>query len=314
MSRRDLRRQLGAGHFQTKDVFWFKGLEGWTKITDAPDLFRDLDAGPAAASAPSEAVESEGGAEEASEPQEAEPETAAEAKPQAEPEAAAEPEAEAEPETVAEPEAEAEPEPVEAAESEPAATEACSPQSEDARLDSVFSSLVEASWDYLKEHELAGHIDEVFLGAVITSALERGYSLIDLESDGSHHYLRFEDLDDQSRVIFRLRHLTSDLAKAKVLGQRASAVIGYGEKARNITKVMSALKAELKSGFIQNPEPGTITVDGDITSGYVYAQVDLYLKIDEYVSPDYEIDYDRLADHVTATTHALRKYVRGRFA
>lgn len=280
ITRRDLRRRLGAGQVRTTDVVWFKGLEGWTKISDAPDLFRDLDSAPAATQAPEERQE--------------EP-------------AAAEPDPEPEPEPVHE-------EVAQAIEEKPAEAEAAFPRSEEERLDAVFASLVESSWAHQAEQELAGHIDEVLLGAVITSTLERGYCLIDLESDGNYHYLRFESLEDQSRVILRLRHLTGDLARAKVLGQRANAVIGYGEKAKNISKVLSDLKTEQKSGFVEGPEPGTLTVEGDVASGYVYAQVGLYLKIDDYVAADYTIDHSRLADHVAAVTHALRKYVRGRFA
>jgi hypothetical protein len=187
-------------------------------------------------------------------------------------------------------------------------------ESEDDYQDRLFGDLVEASWEYLIDHDFAGHIDEVFLGAVITSTLDNGYSLIDISSDGKHHYLRFENLADKSRLIFRMTHLTSQLAVAKVLGQRASVVIGYGERIGNVGKIMTALRAEMQSGYLSNPEPGTITVDGDIKSGYVYCQVDLYMKIDDYVGRDYTIDYARLTGHVGAAEHALRKYLRGRFA
>lgn len=187
-------------------------------------------------------------------------------------------------------------------------------ESEDDRNDRLFGELVKSSWNYLSEHRFAQHVDEVFLGAVITATLDTGYSLIDLSSDGTHHFLRFENLQDRSRTMFRLTHLTNNLATAKVLGQRASAIIGYGERVSNITKVWSAIKAEMKSSYIRDPEPGTITVDGDLNSGYVYCQVDLFLDIEEYVGRDYTIRYDQLAAHVGATTHALRKYLRGRFA
>ncbi len=195
-----------------------------------------------------------------------------------------------------------------------ASAEARAPEeSEDDYLDRVFGGLVRDSWDYLEEHRFSGHIDEVFLGAVITSTLDVGYSLIDLNSDGTHHYLRFENLDDRSRIVVRLTHLTSGLAVSKVLGHRTSAVIGYGEQLSNATQLVGAMKAEMKSGYIREPEPGTITVDGDLTSGYVYCQVDLYLDIAAYVGRDYTVHHDKLANHIGATTHALRKYLRGRF-
>lgn len=186
-------------------------------------------------------------------------------------------------------------------------------ESADDRLDRVFGQLVRSSWDYYNAHVHAGHIDEVFLGAIITSTLDTGYSLIDLTSDGTHHYLRFEHLGDHSRVIVRLTHLTGDLVRAKVQGHRASVIVGYGERSNDFAKIMNAIRAELKSGYIQSAEPGTITVDGDMNTGYVYVQVDLYLCVDDYVGADYTIRYDRLQEHLGATLNALRKYLRGRF-
>ncbi|MEQ1504818.1 MAG: DUF4339 domain-containing protein [Myxococcota bacterium] len=186
--------------------------------------------------------------------------------------------------------------------------------SADDEADRVFVGLVRDSWAYLEQQRFAGQIDEVFLGAVITSTLDTGYSLIDLASDGTHHYLRFENLADRTRIIVRSTHLTGSLAVAKVLGQRVSAVIGYGEKVGNIGKIWSAIQAEMKSSYLSEPEPGTITVDGDVNSGYVYCQVDLLLDLSAYVADDYRIDLAKLTAHIGATTSALRKYLRGRFA
>ncbi|MCO4747433.1 MAG: DUF4339 domain-containing protein [Proteobacteria bacterium] len=185
--------------------------------------------------------------------------------------------------------------------------------SEDDRLDGVFSNLVHASWDYHSDHKFASHIDEVFLGAIITGYLDNGWSLIDINSDGTHHYLRFEDMKDHSRSIVRFTHLTPDLALSEVLGHRASVVVGYGERLKNFSKVWSAIKSEYKSGFLAGDTPGTISVDGDISSQYVYCQVPLFLKIDDYVSRAYEVDYKKLDNDLDACTHALRKYLRARF-
>lgn len=185
---------------------------------------------------------------------------------------------------------------------------------EDDALDKVFTGLVKNSWKYHGDHSFASHIDEVFLGAIITGCLDGGWSLIDLTSDGTNHYLRFQEMENNSRAIVRFTHLTPGLATAKVLGQKASVVIGYGEKTKNFTAVWNAVKAEYKSGLLQGNMPGTISVDGDMNTQYVYCQVPLYLTIDDYVSRDYAIDYATLARHLDATLNALRKYLRGRFA
>ena len=195
---------------------------------------------------------------------------------------------------------------------EGALAEADTPEEDDA-LDAVFGTLVSESWRYHNQHAFAGHIDEVMVGAIITSCLEGGRSLIDLSSDGTHHYMRFENLKDQSRMIVRLTHLTGDVTTAAVQGHRVAAVIGYGEKLRDFTKVWQAIKAEYKSGLIARDAPGSISVDGDMASQYVYVQISLYLKVDDYIDHEYDIDYARLGEHLGATVHALRKYLRGRF-
>lgn len=185
-------------------------------------------------------------------------------------------------------------------------------ESDDDYQERTFGALVKESWNYLSEHSFAESIDEAFLGAVITSTLDTDYALIDLSSDGSHHYLRFEHAD-KSRIVFRLTHLTPTLAIAKILGQRGSVIVGYGERVANAGAIVGAIRAEMQSGFIQNAEPGTITVDGDLGTGYVYCQVDMYWKLDDYVKPDWTIEYGLLTRHIGATVHSLRKYLRGRF-
>lgn len=185
-------------------------------------------------------------------------------------------------------------------------------KSKDDAHDRIFGQLVKKSWEYHHGHERASVLDEVLIGAVITSTLDNGFSLIDLRSTGDHHHLRFEQLQSRARIVFQLRHLTPGLLASRVLGHQASVIIGYGEPVADFGRVWQALKAEYKSGFIQNAEPGTITVDADVTAGYVYVQVDMFWQVNDYVKDDLAIDYALLTSHVGSTVHALRKYLRGR--
>ena len=185
-------------------------------------------------------------------------------------------------------------------------------QALDDAKDRVFGELVKKSWAHFHENERAMFVDEVLVGAVITSTLDNGFSLIDLRSTGEAHHLRFEELQSRARIVFDLRHLTGGLLASKVLGHRASVVIGYGEPVADFGRVWQALKSEYKSGFIQNAEPGTITVDADVTGGYVYVQVDMFWNVDDYVKEDLSVDYPLLTNHVGSTVHALRKYLHGR--
>ena len=104
------------------------------------------------------------------------------------------------------------------------------------------------------------------------------------------------------------------MTSAAIQGHRVGAVIGYGEKLKDFSRVWSAIKAEYKSGLVSRDTPGAISVDGDMSSQYVYVQIRLFLKIDDYITPDYSTDNTQLTLHIQACTHALRKCLRGRFA
>lgn len=179
-------------------------------------------------------------------------------------------------------------------------------------LEKVFVSLVDFSWKKYNETVQNTHIDELLVGAVIASTVEQGYSLIDLNSDGVNHYLRFEHLPSKQRLIFQLANLSEDLVTAKVLGRLARVTIGYGQMVQNAGAIWQALKAEVKSGFIDASEPGVITVDADMASGYIYVQVPLILDVDSYFTSGYEVNYAQLQSHIGATVHSLAKYLQGR--
>jgi hypothetical protein len=179
-------------------------------------------------------------------------------------------------------------------------------------LDKIFVGLVKESWDYYNETVQNTKMDDLLLGAVIASLVEQGYSLIDLNSDGVSHFLRFEYLQTKQRLIFQLQNLSESLVNAKVLGRKARVVIGYGERVNNMGAIWSALKAEMKSGFLDATEPGVITCDADMTSGYIYVQVPLILDLDQYFAQNYKVNYQLLQGHIGATVNALAKYLRGR--
>lgn len=181
------------------------------------------------------------------------------------------------------------------------------------QLEQVFVSLVDDSWKIYNEKIQNTYIDDILIGAVIYTNVESGYSLIDLQSTGGYHYLRFENLSNKQRIIFRLTNWSEDLMTAKVLGRKAQVVIGYGQQVSNIGPLWQLLKAEIKSSFIiDNDEPGIITCDADMASGYVYAQVPLIFDLDRYFVAKNQVNYELLLTHINATLHSLSKYLQGR--
>jgi hypothetical protein len=188
------------------------------------------------------------------------------------------------------------------------------PRLSDDEMDRRFGQLIKSSWNFYYANEFARHVDEAFIGAVITSTLDNGYSLIDLNSDGSNHFLRFQQMQEGTRILYQLRHLAHSPTEAKVLGHISSVTVGYGERSSNVGRLWSALKSEFKSGYIQSAEPGTITIDADVESGYMYAQVDMFWNISDYVTDEYVTDFPKLTEHIAVSINALRKYLHGRMA
>jgi hypothetical protein len=206
----------------------------------------------------------------------------------------------------------------------------------DQELDDEFIGLVGRSWEMYKETEFATSIDEATLGGVITALVDCGFVLIDLETAGASyvtttttttssggvdaastlsggHQLRFEEPETQARVTVALQHLTPDVASAKVVGHRATAVIGYGQRVKEFQKVGQAIRQEVQSGMIVSPEPGTVTFDADLSSGYVYAQIDLLLELERYVSEDLSVDHELLRRHLASVVYTMKTFVQTRF-
>ena len=95
--------------------------------------------------------------------------------------------------------------------------------------DQIFVGLVKESWKHFNETLNNTQMDDLLVGAVITSMVEQGYVLIDLNSDGTKHFLRFEWLQTKQRVIFQLHNLAEDLLTAKVLGRKANVILSLDQ-------------------------------------------------------------------------------------
>lgn len=177
--------------------------------------------------------------------------------------------------------------------------------------EAVFVDLVQRSWKFHQEFEHVRHVDDVLLGAVIAGTVRLGLVLIDLESDGDNHFLRFEDLRNKERMTFRLRHMTPDPTSARTLGNLANVTVGTGKPVTDIGRLWGTLKQEVKSAFILSDEPGLVTLDADVTAGYIYAQVPLIWNLGDYLD-GWVPDYEKVASHIYCCQVALEKYLDAR--
>lgn len=176
-----------------------------------------------------------------------------------------------------------------------------------------FTELVAASWKRHNAWEASARADDVALGATITSFVNAGWQLIDLESDGTSHMVRFQIAGGSDRLLLRLQALCEDPVRAQALGRLIRVEIAYGLRTSNFGSIKQAVKDEWKSGRVQQAaEPGVITVDGEVASGYVYASVPLILNLDDYFD-GFKPTADVTAD-LNAAAHSVHRYLSGRLA
>jgi hypothetical protein len=98
-----------------------------------------------------------------------------------------------------------------------------------------------------------------------------------------------------------------------MIGHRATAIVGYGQRVPNFSQVSTAVRQEMQSTFIASPEPGTVTFDADLSSGYVYAQVDLLLELERYVGDDLGVDHELLRKHLASVVYTMKTFIHARF-
>lgn len=169
------------------------------------------------------------------------------------------------------------------------------------------------------------------VGAVIAANVNQNFQLIDLHSDGSNHYLRFEENQTPSRVLFRLRHLSDDFVDAQVQGHLADVVVGYGEPCPDLEHLWKELRVDTLHAVLRAQEPGVILFEADLVGRYLYVQVPLLLELDRYLDapPSSElaefhdrhsseeglrVNLPRLVEDIDAIVHSLQVYLQGRVA
>ena len=181
-----------------------------------------------------------------------------------------------------------------------------------ASQEELYTTLVQRSWRHFHQRYLNQKLDDVVVGAVIAANVNQDFQLIDLHSDGTNHYLRFEEpradargdnhfvgspLKDEpslpddphlhphppNRVLFRLRHLSDDFVDAQVQGHLADVVIGYGEFTEDLEELWKELRVDTLQAALRVQEPGVILFEADLAGKYLYAQVPLLLELDRYL-------------------------------
>lgn len=186
----------------------------------------------------------------------------------------------------------------------------------DEKLEERFVALVEESWRRFDDMERNSWLDDVFVGAIITAHLDADMFLLSVRSDGEAHFLTFSD-QDRNRHVVKIDHRQGeDYLYAKTVGHLTICTFGVGRSYPNISKVISASKAQWKSGFAGEgrvagiADPGVMKVGIDNT--IAVCETTLLLELTEYVDlEDFSVNTEKLWAHIQATYQSLEKYLAG---
>lgn len=198
----------------------------------------------------------------------------------------------------------------------PAPTRPLSPAEAAEAREQEFIRLVEESWERFDEVERTNWVDDAFIGNVIAAHVANGRFLLDITSDGVIHYMLFSS-KDRTRYVVRLDHTRAeDFAFARSVGHLTTVTLGYSRAFPDVSKLMTAVKSELKSnmagaGRIEGYEdPGVIKLNHEGTTAT--AETSLMLELGDYIDPrTLRCDRDKLWTHFGAVYQSLQKYLEG---
>src|SRR5262249_37326761 len=125
-------------------------------------------------------------------------------------------------------------------------------------------------------------------------------------------HLRFEDLVQSTRVLFRVTHLAERLTVARTPGHLATIAVGLGERDPDVGRRLRTMGSDVAALFAVGTEPGVGSFAADVTSGHLYCQLGLVVDLDTYVAAGLEVNRAILNTHLDGVLHTLGRIIRGK--
>ncbi len=176
-------------------------------------------------------------------------------------------------------------------------------------MNNRFYELVKNGWKINEMENKAEYIDEVFVGAIVSSLSDKDFILLDIMSDGNTHYFMFENLETKNRIKILAHSTTHTLPEIKTIGAKAYIVFSYGTPIKKSFSILGGLKYESLSKGLTTI--GSISFDYD--NYYLYVNCPMYLLINDYVGFDnLDINTEKLSNDLDAIFGSLIEYLKTR--
>jgi hypothetical protein len=174
-------------------------------------------------------------------------------------------------------------------------------------MEKRFIELIKKGWNLKTEENKAEYIDEVFLGAIITSLTDNDFVLMDIASDGNLHYFQFEHLENWDRVRITAEVLPHSLTDVKVIGARMYVEFSYGVMVKGVPPEL--LGFSLK-GYLSQKLSNIGSITFHYENYYLFVNCATYLLINDYINFEtLEIDWKKLNEDIAAIINSLFEYI-----
>ncbi|AAB99285.1 hypothetical protein MJ_1279 [Methanocaldococcus jannaschii DSM 2661] len=174
-------------------------------------------------------------------------------------------------------------------------------------MDKRFIELIKKGWKLKNEENKATYIDEVFLGAIITTLTDNGYVLMDIASNGNFHYFMFEHLESWDRIKIVAEVLPHSLTDVKVIGARMFIEFSYGVMIKGIPPSLFGLGLK---GYLSQMLSNIGSIRYEYDGYYTFVNCATYLLINDYIDFDtLTIDWEKLNNDINAIISSLAKYL-----
>lgn len=174
----------------------------------------------------------------------------------------------------------------------------------DPALDERFAAMVQVSVAHQRRLDWALRVDELLMGACVSSIVDRGYVLLDLDGLEVGQRAVFDRNDDSRHARLSLEPLSPVNAAGDATERHVKVTMSWGRDVADADAAFATLRAEAND---DETPPGAFTSDVNMVSSSATTSVDLIWVADDFVTEDHTVDRSEIDASITAILHALER-------
>jgi hypothetical protein len=168
--------------------------------------------------------------------------------------------------------------------------------------DERFAEMVALSAVHQRRLDWALRVDELLLSACITTIVDKGFVLLDLETQQTPQRATFDHHDDSRHIRLELSPMPPVNAAGDPVDRLVKVTMAWTQKVENAHDAFTTVRAEATDDPIT---PGDIRCEANMVGSSASTIVDLIWGAKDYVHEDHGVDRPELDASVTAMMRVL---------